>query len=330
MPLSEDYFIGVDGGGTKTSCVIGDSSGRIISTIIGKGSNIKSTQPEKVRIHVFELLNSLLKQSGIQKEQVSALFIGAAGGDRETDKKVWYEWMKVYFQSHPCHIKISNDALPALVSGTFTLNGLVIIAGTGSIAYLVQDDGARTTRSGGWGYLFGDDGSGYHIGNEALRFVTKHYDQYGELAKDELLTQAVLQHYNLQNSFEIITSVYEHDNPRTAIASLAKPVLELAKQKYEPAVNIVHHAVTALVQLLSSLFEREKEARGLPIVLCGGLFSNELFYTSFKDAMRVFENELYVPSLPPVIGSYLNALFSVGIVLTPELQNEVIQSWAKL
>lgn len=329
MQLS-NYFIGVDGGGTKTSCVIGDSSGRIISTITGKGSNIKSTQPEKVRIQVFELLNSLLKQSGIQKEQVSALFIGSAGGDRETDKKVWYEWMKIYFRSHPCHITITNDALPALVSGTFTLNGLVIIAGTGSIAYLVQDDGARTTRSGGWGYLFGDDGSGYHIGNEALRFVTKYYDQYGELAKDELLTQAVLQHYNLQNAFEIITSVYENDNPRTAIASLAKPVLELAKQEYEPAVHIVHHAVSALVKLLSSLFEREKDARRLPIVLCGGLFSNELFYASFKDAMRVYENELYVPSLPPVIGSYLNALFSVGIVLTPELQKEVIESWSKL
>ncbi|MDF2067829.1 BadF/BadG/BcrA/BcrD ATPase family protein [Bacillus sp. Cr_A10] len=330
MHLSEEYFIGVDGGGTKTVCVIGDNSGRIISKIVGKGSNIKSTKPENVRIQILELLNTLLKQSGIQKEQVSAIYIGTAGGDREEDKRTWIDWMSIYFQSHPCRIQITNDAVPALVSGSFSLNGLVVIAGTGSIAYLVQDDGARTTRSGGWGYLFGDEGSGYHIGNEALRYVTRYIDKHGNFSQDELLTQAVLRHFKLQNSSEIITAVYDNDNPRTAIASLAKPVIELAEQKYGPANDIVQHAITSLVKLLSTILEREQETKGLPIVLSGGLFLNDMFCGSFVEAMRKFDNELYVPSLPPVIGSYINALLSVGIPLTPKLKREVIESWKQL
>lgn len=330
MQLSKNYFIGVDGGGTKTSCVIGDSTGRIIGTVVGEGSNIKSTKPEKVRIQMFELLNELIKTSGIKKEQVSGLFIGTAGGDRESDKKTWYDWMKSYFSPHLCPIQITNDALPALVSGTFSLNGLVVIAGTGSIAYLVQDNGGRTTRSGGWGYLFGDNGSGYYIGNEALRFVTKYYDQHGDLVQVERLTQAVLQHYNLQNTSDIITAVYEQENPRTSIASLAMSVLDLAERKYEPAVEIIHQAVSALVELLTTIFNREKNARELPIVLCGGLFSNELFFATFKDAMGKFDNELYIPSLPPVVGSYLYALASEGIALTPKLRIEVTKSWAKV
>lgn len=330
MQLSKNYFIGVDGGGSKTSCVIGDSTGRIICTVVGEGSNIKSTKPEKVRVQMIELLNELIKKSGIKKEQVSGLFVGTAGGDRESDKKTWYDWMNSYFSPHPCPIQITNDALPALVSGTFSFNGLVIIAGTGSIVYLVQDNGDRTTRSGGWGYLLGDEGSGYHIGNEALRFVTKYYDQHGDLVPIERLTQKVLWHYNLQNTSDIITAVYEHKNPRASIASLAKPVLDLAEQKYEPAVEIIDQAVRALVELLTTIFNSEKTARKLPIVLCGGLFSNELFFATFKDAMSKFDNELNIPSLPPVVGSYLSALFRGDIVLTPELRNEVIESWAKL
>lgn len=328
MQLSNDYFIGVDGGGTKTSCVIGDSSGKIIGTVVGEGSNIKSTKPEKVHLLMVELLDRLLLQTGIPKDEVSGIFIGTAGGDREADRIIWYDWMQSYFPDS-CSIHITNDALPALVSGTFSLNGLVVIAGTGSIAYLVQENGTRTTRSGGWGYLFGDDGSGYHIGNEALRYVSKYYDAFGEDAQKEPLTQAIMQHYNLQSPFEIITAVYGHENPRIAISSLAQPVLELAQQNYAPAVEIVQQAVNALVELLSTVFRREKDASKLPIVLCGGLFSNKLFYKSFKEAMQTFGNELHTPSFPPVVGSYLNALLSKGIELTPELKKEVIKSWAK-
>lgn len=330
MQLSESYLIGVDGGGTKTCCVIGDSTGRIIGTVIGGGTNIKSTKPEKVRVQIFELLNELLKQYGIKKEQVFGIFIGTAGGDRDTDKKTWYDWMKSYFSPHLCRIQVTNDALPALVSGTFSLNGLVVIAGTGSIAYLVQDNGVRTTRSGGWGYLLGDDGSGYHIGNESLRYATKYYDQHGGLSRNERLTQVILQTFNLQNAGEIIPAVYEHENPRTAIASLAMSVLDLAEQKYQPAVEIVQQAAKGLVELLTAIFYKEKDAKTLPVVLCGGLFSNDLFFATFEEAMQKFDNKLYVPSLPPVVGSYLNALISEDIVLTPELRKEVIRSWAKV
>lgn len=330
MQLSESYLIGVDGGGTKTYCVIGDKTGRIIGTVVGGGSNIKSTKPEKVRLQIVELLNDLLNRYGIKKEEISGIYIGTAGGDRNVDKKTWHDWMMDYFSPHPCRIQITNDALPALVSGTFSLNGLVVIAGTGSIAYLVQDNGARTIRSGGWGYLLGDDGSGYHIGNEALRYVTTYYDQHGELSKSERLTQMVLQHYNIQNVYELVPAVYDDENPRTAIASLAMSVLDLAEEKYQPAVDIVQQATKALVGLISTIFTKEKIAKEFPIVLCGGLFSNELFLETFKHAMRGFDNKLYVPTIQPVVGSYLNALVSEGIEHSPELRQEVIRSWTQL
>ena len=158
-------------------------------------------------------------------------------GDRQLDKERWEQWISFLFPASSCKITITNDAVAALTSGTFTQQGLVVIAGTGSIVYAVGKN-HQVSRVGGWGYLLGDEGSGYYIGQEALRLITRHYDAIG--VNEDLFTATIMERLALKNPTEIITHVYEHPQPRVLIASVARVVLRLAEQNNDRAQKLLN------------------------------------------------------------------------------------------
>lgn len=329
MQLNKRYFIGIDGGGTKTQAVIGNSDGEILALVTGKGSNIKATPKEKVKIQIGLLLDALLVKSSIQKAEIKAVFVCAAGGDREEDSVCWNEWIQEYFQSYHCTIQVTNDAVAALVSGTFKLDGLVLIAGTGSIVYLVQEEGRKIRRAGGWGYLFGDEGSGYYIGTQALSHISKLYDLNEEL--DEF-SEEVLKYLQLNNIVDIITKIYEQEQPRLIVSSIAKIVLKLAERGNDVACRIVFDAVAQLVHLLEIIYSREESAKSLPIVVCGGLFENEYFLNQFEQSLSLVlgDNELIKPFVSPVVGAFTLALLDMGIPITKKMHVDLLQTWMKV
>ncbi|UZM99799.1 hypothetical protein OL548_07130 [Lysinibacillus sp. MHQ-1] len=100
----------------------------------------------------------------------------------------------------------------------------------------------------------GDEGSGYYIGQEALRTITRQYDACG--LYEDAFSKAVLERLALTDPTEIITLIYEHSQPRICISSIARTVLLLATQNNETAKRIADHAVTHLVQLLQMMFRK--------------------------------------------------------------------------
>jgi N-acetylglucosamine kinase-like BadF-type ATPase len=167
----------------------------------------------------------------------------------------------------PC--VVVNDALVALVAGVGDDPGVVIIAGTGSIAYGRNADG-RAARAGGWGYVLGDEGSGYWMGRLALRSVVREADGRGE---PTALTPLVLQHFGVSQPADLIREVYyRHPRPST-IASAAACVQSAADTGDATALRIIELGATELAMSAESVTRRLGLTLGrFVFVLAGGIF----------------------------------------------------------
>ncbi|MFO1442358.1 hypothetical protein KDN24_03785 [Bacillus sp. Bva_UNVM-123] len=328
MLLNSDLFIGFDGGGTKTICIIGDSQGRIIASAIGASTNLKSRPEEKVKEVIYQLLDELLQSDQIQMERIKGVFVSTAGGDREEDRKRWQQWI-VEYGIKPYKLSVANDAVAALAAGTKGQNGIVLIAGTGSIAYSVSDGLSKPIRVGGWGYLIGDEGSGYHIGNEALRMITRSYD--GIEDKREAFTKDILEKMGLETAEQLITFIYEDPYPRKLIASIADHVITLAERDEPHAAGIIQSAIEQLVHLVIAIMNKDKESLDYPLVISGGLFQSDYFRMGFEQTLRLKGCSLPIilPKYPPVVGSYMSAIIQSGKTITANMEQNIDHFWRK-
>ncbi|QED49843.1 hypothetical protein FSZ17_22635 [Cytobacillus dafuensis] len=328
VPLNNDLFIGFDGGGTKTIAILGDCYGNIISSATGASTNLKSRPQEKVKAVIHELLEQLLQLENTRIHQIKGVFVSTAGGDREEDRKRWEQWTLEY-GLQPNRIIVENDAAGALTAGTKTKDGIVLIAGTGSIAYFVKDGMGKPVRSGGWGYLYGDEGSGYDIGNQALRMIVRSHD--GRDDKKEAFTSYILEQVGLESPEQLITFIYEDPYPRKLIASIAEHVISLAKHGESNAKAIIQHAIDSLVELVVSIIRRERDGNAYPLVISGGLFHSAYFKEVFERSIRIKGCHIPIisPKYPPVVGSYIRALLQNGEIITDEVGHNIDNSWER-
>jgi N-acetylglucosamine kinase-like BadF-type ATPase len=228
-------------------------------------------------------------------------------------------------------VTIHNDAITALAAGTWGEAGMVLISGTGSIAYGYLPESDTYVRVGGWGYLLGDEGSGFDIGQKALTAVMKQHDGRGP---QTLLTELILDAWSLEAPDAIITHVYNLSNVRTAIADLSKLAVYAAKSEDQTAARIIDESLEQLAELAVTLKSRLSRQRTdadisqLPLLLSGGMFSDDWFLNQFARKISVRTSGLVLNRLvlPPVTGCYVLALKQAGIEIT-EAVKEKIQQW---
>ncbi|KHE67321.1 N-acetylglucosamine kinase, partial [Halobacillus sp. BBL2006] len=177
-------------------------------------------------------------------------------------------------------------------------------------------------RIGGWGYLIGDEGSGYDIGREALNLLTTMHD--GRQPKDDRFVEGILSHLNLAEIPEIITAIYEAPYPRLKIASLSKQVVWLAEQRNINARVILTNALNHLIDLV-----KELEKRHHSLVLSGGLFQSAFFRDSFYELLnqKNLKQNVCYPEISPAAGACVCALITAGIPITEELKEEIKSSY---
>ncbi|WP_347548653.1 BadF/BadG/BcrA/BcrD ATPase family protein [Pseudalkalibacillus hwajinpoensis] len=316
MQSNKSYYIGIDGGGTKTEGLLCDCDGVILVKSTAGSTNLKSREEEDVRAAIHHVMKELI--DGVHGRLIAGIFVSTAGGDREEDQQRWKKWITQVFPDFGGVMMVRNDAYGALASGTFSMEGTVLIAGTGSIAYSINDESKRV---GGWGYLFGDEGSGYDIGRQALRKVAMMHD--GREEGDEVFSNEVLAFLNLKSSPEIITAIYEDPYARMKIASLARIVLVLAERKNRTAELIVKSAIDHLIGLVKAI-----EVGNGKLVICGGLFQSIFFRRSFIKRMveKNVISEVNYPTLSPAAGACICALITGGISITVQLKENLMSS----
>ncbi|WP_239631292.1 BadF/BadG/BcrA/BcrD ATPase family protein [Paenibacillus sp. H1-7] len=323
-------FIGIDGGGTKTACMIGDECGTIGAVCYGPSSSITSRPWDEVKRVLSDLIAQSLEQSRSELSQLEGIFLGMAGADRSEAKERLYAYMRELLPERVT-VTIHNDAVTVLTAGTWGEKGIVLISGTGSIAcgYIPESD--IYVRVGGWGYLLGDEGSGYDIGRQTLNAVMKQHDGRG---KRTVLTERVLEHWSLPDPNRIITHVYGQPNVRTAIAEVSKLTVLAAQEGDEVADAIVTSAVEELAVLAASaaagLVERQPglQAAEMPLVLSGGLFQDNWFMNRLAGHELIRSNGFHVNRLtvPPVTGCYLLALKQTGVRIDEGIRQRV-EEW---
>jgi N-acetylglucosamine kinase-like BadF-type ATPase len=257
------YVLGIDAGGTKTVCLLADGDGRVIAEARSTGANLQASGELEVEKVLHNLMDAVLADRG---ERPAAICLGIAGVDRPQDAEAVRGIMRRIGFKTPT--LIVNDALIALVAGAGEGPGVVLVAGTGSIAY-GRDQAGRAARSGGWGYLLGDEGAGFWMGRLALAAVVRQYDGRGPAT---LLTGLVLERLALESPTELIHEIYDRDVHRQTIAGLATLVARAAEQGDAVATDILTRAGIELAAAASSVITR-LGMRGsvFPTVLAGGI-----------------------------------------------------------
>ncbi|WP_051620616.1 N-acetylglucosamine kinase [Paenibacillus sp. UNC451MF] len=327
--LRNRRYIGIDGGGTKTACMIGDGCGRILAICYGESSSIKSRPWDEVKRVLTELIKQALELSHSEEAQLAGVFLGLAGADRPEERKRIHAFMRELLADHVT-VTIHNDAITALAAGTWGEAGIVLISGTGSIAYGYLPVTDTYVRVGGWGYLLGDEGSGYDIGRQALIAVMKEHDGRGAKTR---LTEQLLEYWSLQDPNQIISYVYGQSNVRTVIAEAAKLTLMTAKQGDEIAKRIVQAGIHDLAELVITVknslaaLQPDADVSQLPLVLSGGLFLDNWFMEQLAadEAIAASGLSLRRLNIPPAAGCYILALKQAGISITDTIKQQIAE-----
>nr|MBA2286157.1 BadF/BadG/BcrA/BcrD type ATPase [Ktedonobacteraceae bacterium] len=254
------YYLGVDGGGTKTLAIVVDAQGQERGRGLAGGANYNAVGLDQAIQHIHAAVEQAAHAAGCRLPLHKA-WLGLAGVDRPYD----YEALLPLLRSLAERVHMTNDA-DLVLSALEETVGVVLIAGTGSIA-LGRDARGTSRRAGGWGHVIGDEGSGYEMGRLGLQAAVRAVDGRGPRTT---LLQVFMERWRLDNANDIVGYVYA-DEDKAKIARLATDVLTAARAGDEVAETIVRHAADELALAVSAVSNALDFPQRIPLALGGGL-----------------------------------------------------------
>ncbi len=297
------YVMGIDGGGSTIRVVITTPDLTVCGQSEGPTANPGLVGIETAARTIQDTMRAALASAALTPDQIAAVGIGVAGA-AAYHSAAWLRDVTAAVTPQ-AHIVPSTDFEIALVGAVGRLEGVLVLAGTGSLAYGVNAAG-RTALVGGWGYLLDDAGSGYWIGIRALGAVVRAADGRGP---HTALTPVLLGALDLPEPLDLITWLYRFETARTrAVAQLAPLVLEQAEDGDLVAQVIITGAVAELALAAHTVMHR-LDMPEPDFAFAGGLLSQSNVLSESLSAALGLE-ALPVPRHPPVIGAALLALES--------------------
>ncbi len=271
------YYLGIDGGGTKTRCVLADET-TILATSVSGGSNIVRLGEAAVREGLHAAVKHACAAAKISPTQIHAVCIGAAGAARE-DVAVKIRGLLVELNPN-IHIEVVGDTVIALEAAFGSGPGVIAIAGTGSIVY-GRDGRGLASRAGGWGFAISDEGSGHWIGRQAIADLLRARDE----ARETALASLVLEAWKL-NSIDALIQ-FANATPPPEFPRLFPVVLHAADGGDAVARDLLARAGTELAKLAGIVIRRIAPAAPyVPVAMTGSVFRQS------AEVRRVFYNHL--------------------------------------
>ncbi len=246
-------LLGVDGGATKTRAVLAQFGGPVLGAGTAGSSNYQSVGLERAVAAIVEAIRAAFADARLMPEEneVAAVCFGLAGVDRPADR----ERLSGRLERERLARRsiIVNDSELVLAAGCPDGWGVALISGTGSICFGRAPDG-RTARAGGWGYILGDEGSGFDIAVQALRLATRTAD--GRANAPGLL-RAALDFWELDTPEQLIELVYQREGGAPgSVARFATRVLELAEAGDPDARQVLDRAADDLALHVATVTRR--------------------------------------------------------------------------
>ncbi len=305
------YYLGIDGGGTKTTFLLADENGSIISSHTAGTCHYLQCG--------FDGLTEVLKE-GIETIDVPVAhaFVGCAGyGDTIADRKPIEDAVKKALGDIP-HT-VGNDCENALAGGLAGDEGINIIAGTGSMACGYSKE-KGTIRAGGWHHAIGsDEGSAYWMGVRLLNEFTRQSDGRDEISP---LYKAIKDKLGIDTDDEIITRVVEEwALDRKKIASLAPLVGSLVNEGDPHAEKILFDAANELADLAIAVYRRLGFTEDMPVTCTGGVFRmGETLTALLNEKLRKYNMHYERPLFDPAAGAVILAMLNDGQEINSQIR----------
>jgi N-acetylglucosamine kinase-like BadF-type ATPase len=300
-------FLGVDGGQSSTKALIGDETGRILGAGVGGPCNHAAAGEGRARLErgLSTSLAAACADAGLEAASVrfEAACFGMSGGPedkREIVASVIASIIRIG------HLIVTTDAAVALAGATETGQGIIVIAGTGSIA-LGRNAEGRVARAGGWGHLFGDEGGAFDMVRQALRAALRMEEGWGEPTS---LRSALLEATASADANAALHRFYSDDWPRDRVAALASQVDAAAIQGDAVAIETLRRAAQELATLAAAVRDQLwKPGDEVEMAYSGGVFQSQSLAERFRALVeKESGNRCHPPLRTPAEGALLEAM----------------------
>jgi len=300
-------YIGIDGGQSSTTALIGDETGRVLG--VGRaGPSNHAAAGEGRRKFIAAITDSLRQASASAGVSVPVVFeaacLGLSGGpeDKEALAKETIPAER-YLIAHDAHI--------ALAGATGGEPGIIVIAGTGSMVFGRNAAGV-TARAGGWGYVFGDEGGAFDLVRQALRAVLRNEEGWGPRTA---LRDALLETTGARDANQLLHRLYSDEFPRDRVAGWAKLIDQAARAGDTVASDILGSAAQALATMAAAV-RRQLFREGDHVDVCysGGVFESHPLLERFRMLVELEEgNRVSAPLHSAAEGALLEAYRIAGV-----------------
>jgi len=299
---NQNYVIGVDGGGTKTISALADLNLKILKIAKTGPSNLRNVGIEEAVLNISKAILKVIK--GIKEKNILSIFIALAAVEEEfksEKEKIKREILKNPKISKALRgdIEIVSDQIAAFRAGTDEKDGLVLIAGTGSVCHGRR--GKKEVKTGGWGWA-NDEGSGFWAGQKGYQAIFKDLDGRGPKTK---ITKSLFKEWKLKNKEDLMKKIYGKDSIRN-ISLISKTVDKASQMGDKVARKILEEAGEELSILAISVIKRLNfHNKKFPLVLIGAMFKSKIILNKLKKEIKKLapRTEFIFPKEEPVIGA---------------------------
>ncbi len=304
--------LGLDGGGTQTRTALADLSGQIVGVGAAGACNLAAVSPPESLAAALAAADAALRQAGHSRADILSVCAGVAGVSYIDRRAQFLCSLQDAFPN--ANVTVEPDSAIALSGATGGTPGVIVIAGTGSAAY-GENAAGETYRTGAYGYLIDDSGSGYGVGRAALAAVLQAADGTGPATT---LTPRLLGALGLSSLTEIIPAVYSGSLSRVAIAGLSRIVAAAAEDQDPVARALLQRAGGTLAQLVHGVTQRlfADATTPFPVARIGGLWNaGNALSDVFTRSLRRFAPAAVVtsPLHSPVEGAVQRALAQINL-----------------
>jgi N-acetylglucosamine kinase-like BadF-type ATPase len=307
-----DDVIGIDGGGTKTAAVILNRQGQVLGYGEGGPSTYGIVPDAVTQTSIADAARAAAEMAGIRPANFSAAFLGLGNVVSEMDRAAVREIALALGLTQNGLIGVDHDIRIALAGGLSGRPGIVVIAGTGTSCFGVNQAGA-SWRSGGWGPLIDDEGSSYWLGIQTMRAAVLDYDGRGERT---LLTQLVCERLALKQMDELMNRLYAADMTRTQIAAMSPLVFDAVAQGDAVALRLIRRGCKAMADCALAVARKiGLNAGASELAIAGGLTNaGDGLLIPFREAVEENLPECTVKKaeLIPAIGAAMLAFEMTG------------------
>ena len=285
-------FLGVDGGQSGTIAMVGDETGRVIA--IGHGPACRHEHA----------LQDAIASAGFRDASFEVACLGLSGGAGGREPMI-REAVRA------SRYIVTHDAAIALTGALAGEPGIIVIAGTGSIAF-GRDMAGREARAGGWGYIFGDEGGAFDLVREALRACLRQEEGWGA---PTALRQLFLNSTGANDANDLMHRFYSEQFPRERIAAFAPLVDQAAAAGDAVAQELTAGAAQALATIAGVVRERLFHSGERVLVsYCGGVFGSKMLLVRFRMLMELEQDcSVAPPRYPPAAGALIEAYRAAGV-----------------